>query len=114
MGLQAAVSFLAQVVALALVPGVHASPELQLSQRLTILQADRYLIADGWKPAPQQTPTAAERDLAGVSLNSLTACSGTGVGYCRYDYERDAQRLSVVTVPSQPGQPSVGRVQRWW
>ena len=98
---------------MALVPGVHASGA-QLSQRLTILQADRYLIADGWKPAPQQTPTAAERDLAGVSLNSLTACSGTGVGYCRYDYERDAQRLSVVTVPSQPGQPSVGRVQRWW
>ena len=30
------------------------------------------------------------------------------------DYRRDLQRLSVVTVPSEPGGPSVGRVERWW
>ena len=35
-----------------------------------------------------------------------------GVGFCRFDYRRDLQRLSVVTVPSEPGRPSVGRVKR--
>ena len=93
---------------------VHAAPQPQLSQRQTILEADRHLLADGWRPSPQQNPSDAEREWAAVTLNSLTACSGTGVGYCRFDYKRDDQRLSVVTVPSKPGQASVGRVERWW
>jgi len=40
--------------------------------------------------------------------------SGAGVGFCRFDYRRDLQRLSVVMVPSEPGRSSVGRVDRWW
>ena len=93
---------------------VHALPQPQLNQRQTILEANRHLIADGWRPAPQQTPSAQERAMASVSLASLSACSGTGLGFCRYDYVRDQQTLSVVTVPSDPGKPSVGRVERWW
>ena len=93
---------------------LHAMPQPQLNQRQTILEANRHLIADGWRPAPQQTPSAEERALARVSLSSLSACSGTGFGYCRYDYVRNQQTLSVVTVPSDPGKPSVGRVERWW
>ena len=93
---------------------VHAMPQLQLNQRQTILEANRHLLADGWRPAPELTPSQEERALANVSLASLSACSGTGVGLCRYDYVRNQQRLSVVTVPSDPGKPSVGRVERWW
>ncbi|WP_413440686.1 hypothetical protein [Synechococcus sp. MIT S1220] len=93
---------------------VHALPRPQLNQRQTILEANRYLIADGWRPAPQQTPSPQERAIASVSLASLSACSGSGVGFCRYDYVREQQTLSVVTVPSDPGKPSVGRVERWW
>ena len=91
-----------------------ARPEPQLSARQTILEANRHLIADGWRPAPEKTPTQEERRWASVELKSLSACSGTGVGFCRFDYRRDLQRLSVVTVPSEPGRPSVGRVDRWW
>ena len=91
-----------------------ARPEPQLSARQTILEANRHLIADGWRPAPEKTPTPEERRWASVALKSLSACSGTGVGFCRFDYRRDLQRLSVVTVPSKPGRPSVGRVERWW
>ena len=91
-----------------------ARPELQLSARQTILEANRHLIADGWRPAPVKKPTPEERRWASVALKSLSACSGTGVGFCRFDYRRDLQRLSVVTVPSEPGRPSVGRVERWW
>ena len=91
-----------------------ARPEPQLSARQTILEANRHLIADGWRPAPNKMPTHEERRWASVALESLSVCSGTGVGFCRFDYRRDLQRLSVVTVPSQPGRPSVGRVERWW
>ena len=91
-----------------------ARPEPQLSARQTILEANSHLIADGWRPAPEKTPTPEERHWASVALESLSACSGTGVGFCRFDYRRDLQRLSVVTVPSEPGRPSVGRVERWW
>ena len=93
---------------------VLAKPEPQLSARQTILEANRHLIADGWRPAPEKKPTPEERRWASVALKSLSACSGTGVGFCRFDYRRDLQRLSVVTVPSEPGRPSVGRVERWW
>jgi len=88
--------------------------EPKLSARQTILEANRHLIANGWRPAPEKTPTLEERRLASVALESLSACSSTGVGFCRFDYRRDLQRLTVVTVPSEPGRPSVGRVDRWW
>ena len=93
---------------------VQAMPQPQLSPRQTILEANRHLLADGWQPSPEQKPSAEERRWAVVGLESLSACSGTGVGFCRFDYRRKNQRLSVVTVPSQPGRPSVGRVERWW
>ena len=88
--------------------------ELNLSARQTIIEANRHLIANGWRPAPEKSPTPEERRVASVALESLSACSSTGVGFCRFDYRRDLQRLSVVTVPSEPGRPSVGRVHRWW
>ena len=88
--------------------------EPKLSAKQTILEANRHLIANGWRPAPDRTPTIEERRLASVALESLSTCSGTGVGFCRFDYRRDLQRLSVVTVPSEPGRPSVGRVDHWW
>jgi len=93
---------------------IQAAPVPELIARQSILEADRSLVAAGWRPSPQQKPTAAEREWAKVSLESLSSCSGTGAGFCRFDYVRDSQRLSVVTVPSSPGRPSVGRVERWW
>ena len=100
----------------ALTSGVSAvaGPELLLNQRQSILEAHRTLLAAGWSPAPAQEPSPRERILSAVTLPSLSACSGTGAGFCRFDYQRQQQRLSVVTVPSNPGQPSVGRVERWW
>ena len=88
--------------------------EPKLSARQTILEANRHLIANGWRPAPEKTLTPEERRLSSVALESLSVCSSTGVGFCRFDYRRDLQRLSVLTVPSEPGRPSVGRVDRWW
>ena len=86
--------------------------EPKLTVRQTILEANRHLIANGWRPAPEKMPTPEERLFASVTLESLSTCSVTGVGFCRFDYRRDLQRLSVVTVPGEPGRPSVGRVDR--
>ena len=97
-----------------LLSAVVAEPLFPLNSRQTILEADRHLVADGWQPSPEQTPSAEDRWLSADSLQSLSACSGTGIGFCRFDYQRNSQRLSVVTVPSEPGRPSVGRVERWW
>ena len=88
-----------------------AKPDPKLSEGQTILEANHRLIADGWRPAPGETPMPEERGWASVGLTSLSSCSGTGVGLCRFDYRRDLQRLSVVTVPDAPGCP---RVERWW
>ena len=91
-----------------------AVPAPQLNQRQTILEAHRTLLAAGWQPAPETHPSPGERHWSGVSLNSLSSCSGTGAGFCRFDYKRNRERLSVVTVPSKPGEASVGRVAQWW
>ena len=71
--------------------------EPKLSARQTILEMNRYLIANGWRPAPEKTPTPEERRLASVALDSLSASSGTGVGFCRFDYRRVQQRLTVIS-----------------
>ena len=55
--------------------------EPKLSAKQTILEANRHLIANGWRPAPEKTPTLEERRLASVALESLSACSSTGVGF---------------------------------
>ena len=102
------------LVVLAFAYRVAADSEPLLHQSQSILEAHRTLLAAGWSPAPAQQPSELERFWAAVALPSLSACSGTGVGFCRYDYRRKQQRLSVVTVPSSPGQPSIGRVERWW
>ncbi|MCT0203594.1 hypothetical protein KQ302_00455 [Synechococcus sp. CS-602] len=51
-----------------------------------IVEADRHLRAKGWRPAPQRRPDALDRERAGNTLASLSACSGGAPVYCRYDY----------------------------
>ena len=96
------------------VAAAASEPTAALKLRQTILEAHRYLIDEGWQPSPKALPTPEERRWSAVPLSSLSTCSGTGVGFCRFDYQKDQQQLSVITVPSNPGQPSVGNVSRWW
>ena len=91
-----------------------ASPQLPLSPHQSIVDAHRTLLEAGWSPAPDQEPFPDERHLSGVTLKSLSSCAGTGEGFCRFDYQHEGQTLSVVTVPSRPGQASVGRLIQWW
>lgn len=77
-----------------------------------VLVADSHLRRLGWSPAPVRQPEALDRQLAGNSLASLSDCSGTGLGFCRYDYRRAAVNLSVITLPEQamPEQAILQRV----
>jgi hypothetical protein len=73
-----------------------------------VLVADSHLRRLGWSPAPVRQPEALDRQLAGNSLASLSDCSGTGLGFCRYDYRRADVNLSVITLPEQPLDKPVG------
>ena len=90
-----------------------SSSTVQLQIGQSIRAADASLLASGWLPKPDQTVEGLEPDPSQPTLPALSACSGTGVGFCRYDYALDLQRLSVVTVPS-PSSDVSGLVQRWW
>ena len=90
-----------------------SSSMIQLQVGQSIRAADASLLASGWLPQPDQSMEGLEQDSSEPALPALSSCSGTGVGFCRYDYARDRQRLSVVTVPS-PSPDLSGLVQRWW
>lgn len=91
------------------------SPPLPLQAQQPVQAADARLRQQGWRPDAEQSPSAFERELAGNGLASLAACSGTGPGFCRYDYRRGPQRLQLITVPGPQarGGAGDGRVLRW-
>lgn len=76
-----------------------------------IARAHARLQAEGWAANPERQPLPFERERAGNQLASLSACSGTGMGFCRYDYKRGEQGLAVVTVP---GADRDGLVHSWF
>lgn len=113
---QLALLIAAAVIAVGLAQTVRsgseeARPLPELAEDTPIEQVNQLLLAEGWQPQPEQTPLPMERQLAHNQLTSLSACSGTGLGYCRYDYQRGQQRFAVVTVPDRHGN---GRVIRWF
>jgi len=89
---------------------ISAAEEVDLVPRQPIEQADARLLRQGWYPVQGLAPAPMDRQLAGNRLTSLSACSGTGGGFCRYDYQRGDATLKVITVPS----PSVGGVVLQW
>ncbi|MAS28414.1 MAG: hypothetical protein CMN97_09250 [Synechococcus sp. NAT40] len=114
------IAALLMVVSAVGMPVALAQPRgvLPLSAGQPILEADAVLLASGWRPHPQQQPMALDQRRAGVPLSSLSACSGTGHGFCRFDYRRNGRQLSVVTIPisqrSRQTSQLGGVVKRWW
>ncbi|QNJ06166.1 hypothetical protein SynMEDNS5_01445 [Synechococcus sp. MEDNS5] len=80
----------------------------------SIVQANASLTASGWRPAPERPVLNFEKTLSGTDLRALASCSGTGSGFCRYDYQRDGQRLFVVTVADGAQPQKAGIVTQWW
>ncbi|UPM50741.1 MULTISPECIES: hypothetical protein [unclassified Synechococcus] len=93
------------------ISGVSAAQEVTLIPQQPIEQADASLQRDGWQPVKGLAPEPMDRQLAGNRLPSLSACSGTGQGFCRYDYQRGVETLAVITVPGPQAQ---GLVLQWF
>jgi hypothetical protein len=78
-----------------------------------ILESDRRLQQAGWRPSPAAQAGDLDRERAGNRLSSLSACAGSGLGLCRYDYRRGPATLGVITVPAGPDTPGGAQVLRW-
>jgi hypothetical protein len=108
LGMAAAVGCWAWVALASAGPSPNGARLLQL--REPIEAADARLRRQGWQPELEPPAESFDRELSGNELGSLRACSGTGLGYCRYDYRRGSNRLQVITVPDSNGD---GQVVRW-
>jgi len=108
-GLSAAVAVMALTQAVRSGGDPAEAPALAVNEPIAVVNA-RLLVA-GWSPQPEQEPLPFERERAGNNLASLSACSGTGMGFCRYDYRRDHEQLAVVITP---GAASDGVVHSWF
>ena len=104
LGLGLAAGLGALAFAQAVRSGGETSPRPDLVESEPMTQADARLIAAGWAPHPDREPLPLDRKLAGNSLASLSACSGTGMGFCRYDYKRGSQTIAVITIPGAGGE----------
>lgn len=90
--------------------GKPSAASLPLAARQRIERADAQLRRQGWQPHGDPLIESLDRELAGSDLSSLRSCSGTGAGFCRYDYRRGRQQLQVITVPGRDGD---GLVHHW-
>jgi len=78
------------------VPNVFRSP---------IDKARKLILDAGWKPVPAkpETDEGYENNLRKAGLTEAESCAGTGMGYCNFEYEGAAGKLSVTTT----GDPDV-------
>jgi hypothetical protein len=90
--------------------GLIAAAPLPLAANQRIERVDVQLRRQGWQPHGDPLVESLDRGLAGSDLSSLRSCSGTGAGFCRYDYRRGRQHLQVITVPGRDGD---GLVHHW-
>lgn len=77
---------------------------------MPITKARAALIGAGWKPvdhgAIDQRTDPREQTLVKMGVVEVDSCSGTGFGYCGFDYRRPGAALSVTTV-GESGDPVV-------
>jgi hypothetical protein len=69
---------------------------------MPITRARKELIAAGWSPVNHGTPDdridEREQTLAQLGVTEVDSCSGTGFGYCSFDYRKGKAKLGVTTV----------------
>ncbi|WP_449395675.1 hypothetical protein [Devosia riboflavina] len=74
----------------AVVPNIYDAP---------ITEARKTLKTAGWKPVPQPREEFGQQgDLHDIGITEAETCSGTGFGFCRYNYRSAGALLDVTTV----------------
>src|SRR5690606_32240730 len=79
---------------------------------LPIAEARDSISRFGWKPvesASSEWPDQRSAALAALGLSEVTGCSGTGFGYCGFDYRAGKASLSITSVgdAEPPATPAV-------
>jgi hypothetical protein len=99
-----------------LLHGVVAAQEVpKLKQKMPYSLARKILIKAGWQPIKIPTPQrsaqlfgATEYIVKQLGYNEVVDCSGTGMGYCRFEFKAaDGRKLVVSTVNNQKGQQPI-------
>ncbi|MGL3821721.1 hypothetical protein [Sphingopyxis sp. R3-92] len=78
------------------VPNIYGKP---------ILAARKTLAATGWKPVAQELPEGGfgrENDFHKQGVVEVESCSGTGYGFCSFQYAQGSRTLGVTTVGESP------------
>ncbi len=87
-----------------------------LKQGMSYAQARKTLINAGWQAveySPNRDRFGAMDYLIQLGYNEVESCSGTGMGFCRFNFTNaNGRQLAVVTINNQPGQKP--QLQRWW
>lgn len=87
-----------------------------LKQGMSYAQARKALINAGWQAvelSPNRDRLGAMDYLIQLGYNEVESCSGTGMGFCRFNFtDANGRQLAVVTVNNQPGQQP--ELHRWW
>lgn len=74
----------------AVVPNIYDAP---------ITEARKALKTAGWKPVPQPREEFGQQgDLHDIGITEAESCSGTGFGFCRYNYRSAGALLDLTTV----------------
>lgn len=87
-----------------------------LKQGMSYAQARKALINAGWQAvelSPNRDRLGAMDYLIQLGYNEVESCSGTGMGFCRFNFtDANGRQLAVVTVNNQQGQTP--QLHRWW
>ena len=98
---------------------VHAQEVPKLKQKMPYAQAREILLGAGWQaieiPIPQrgnQLFGATKYIVKELGYNEVVDCSGTGMGFCRFEFVMaEKRKLVVITVNNQKGQQPI--LYRW-
>lgn len=71
----------------------------KLEKGMSYDEARQLIIATGWQPIPTTTdnPLDGTANWRRRGFNEVTACSGTGMGFCRFEFSAGDRKLVVVT-----------------
>lgn len=87
-----------------------------LKQGMPYAQARKALINAGWQAvelSPNRDRFGAMDYIIKLGYNEVESCSGTGMGFCRFNFtDANGRKLAVVTTNNQRGQQP--KLHRWW
>ncbi|HEY9748340.1 MAG TPA: hypothetical protein V6C63_06670 [Allocoleopsis sp.] len=96
----------------------ETSDQFGLEENIPYREARSRLIQQGWQPNVQGDPPdlndASVRELVDLGYEEVKACSGTGLGPCRFEFTNAKGQLLVVSAITQGASNRERVVWRWF